>query len=398
MTDPDRMHESAHAARVHAHIAARVREAGGWLPFDAYMQMALYAPGLGYYSAGAHKLGAGGDFTTAPEISPLFGRCLARHCGEVLAQIGGGDVFELGAGTGRLAFDVLTAMDAAGCAPSRYLILEVSADLRERQRALLTTLPPALAARVQWLDAPPAEPWQGALLANEVLDALPVQCFTWRESADVESPDEPAPGAVFERGVAMTRDGALLWDERPASPALAAEIERLHDEAGAGWPHGYRSELCLRTGAFIEEVTRAMRAGVALFIDYGLPRSAYYHPQRTDGTLRCHHRQTAHDDPFAHPGLEDLTAWVDFTRVAEGADAAGLDVLGFATQAALLLGLGIEGEVAAADLRTQVQRAGEARRLLLPEEMGEHFKAIAVGRGWDAPLAGFRHQDLRSRL
>ncbi len=381
------MNATAHSNRILELIRERIAAAGGWLPFDAYMQLALYEPGLGYYSAGAHKLGAGGDFTTAPEMSPLFGRCLARHVAEVLKTLGEGDVLEIGAGSGRLAFDVLGRLAAQHMLPQRYCILEVSADLRERQRALLSTLPPALSERVRWLDAPPAEPWQGALLANEVLDALPVECFASRD------------GQLFARGVALDEAGALCWKERPASPALHAEVQRLRADIHAGWPAGFCSELCLRTGPWLHEVTRAMSRGVALFIDYGLPRRDYYHPQRSAGTLRSHYRQHAHDDPFAHPGLEDLTAWVDFTRVAEGADAAGLEVLGFTTQAALLLGLGIEADVAAAsDERTRVARAGEARRLLMPDEMGEAFKAIALGRGWHAPLSGFALQDLRSRL
>jgi SAM-dependent MidA family methyltransferase len=381
------VHETAHSSRVLERIRERIAAAGGWLPFDAYMQMALYEPGLGYYSAGARKLGRGGDFTTAPEMTPLFGRCLARHCTEVLAALDGGDVLEIGAGSGRLAFDVLATMAEQNALPDRYLILEISADLRERQQALLATLPPALAARVQWLDAPPAEPWAGALLANEVLDALPVECFTWRD------------GQLWERGVALNTDSTLGWQERPASESLCAEVQRLRDDVDAAWPSGFSSELCLRTGAWLDEVTRSMSRGVALFIDYGLPRRDYYHAQRNAGTLRSHHRQQAHDDPFARPGLEDLTAWVDFTRVAEGADAAGLEVLGFTTQTALLLGLGIEADVAAApDERTRVARAGEARRLLMPDEMGENFKAIALGRGWERPLAGFVLQDQRARL
>jgi SAM-dependent MidA family methyltransferase len=381
------VHESAHASRVLQRIAERIAAAGGWLPFDTYMQMALYEPGLGYYSAGARKLGAGGDFTTAPEMSPLFGRCLARHCSAVLAGLGGGDILEIGAGSGRLAFDVLGALAELEVFPGNYLILEVSADLRERQRALLASLPAQLSSRVRWLDGPPAEPWQGALLANEVLDALPVQCFAWRD------------GQLFERGVSLDAQGAPRWQERPASAALCGEVERLRDDVDEDWPDGYTSELCLRTGPWLEEVTRTMSRGVALFIDYGLPRRDYYHPQRSSGTLRSHYRQRAHDNPFAHPGMEDLTAWVDFTRVAEGADAAGLEVLGFTTQTALLLGLGIEAEVAAVtDERTRVARAGEARRLLMPDEMGENFKAIALGRGWQGPLAGFVLQDQRTRL
>jgi SAM-dependent MidA family methyltransferase len=351
------------------------------------MQLALYEPGLGYYSAGARKLGAGGDFTTAPEMSPLFGRCLARHVQQVLDALGGGDVLEAGAGSGRLAFDVMQALAAADALPARYCILEVSADLRERQRDLLATLPVDIAARIEWLDAPPSRDWQGALLANEVLDALPVQCFAWRE------------GPVFERGVSLDDGGLPRWQERPASPSLAAEVMRMREDAAGAWPSGYISELCSQAGPWIDAVTRHMTRGVALFIDYGLPRREYYHPQRSSGTLRCHYRQSAHEDPFAHPGLEDITAWVDFTRVAEGADAAGLDVLGYTTQAAFLLGLGIEAEVAGApDERWRVARAGEARRLLMPEEMGEHFKAIALGRGFDAALPAFALHDLRRML
>jgi SAM-dependent MidA family methyltransferase len=387
MTTRDAAHESVHAGRVLQRIRERIADAGGWLPFDAYMQLALYEPGLGYYSAGARKLGAGGDFTTAPEMSPLFGRCLARHVQQVLEVCGGGDVLEVGAGSGRLAFDVMQALAAAHALPARYRILEVSADLRERQRGLLATLPDGIAARIEWLDAPPSLQWQGALLANEVLDALPVQCFAWRD------------GSVIERGVSLDAAGLPRWQERPASPSLAAEVMRMREGAAAAWPSGYISELCSQAGPWVDAVTRTMERGVALFIDYGLPRREYYHPQRSSGTLRCHYRQSAHEDPFAHPGLEDITAWVDFTRVAEGADAAGLEVLGYTTQAALLLALGIEAEVAAApDERSRVARAGEARRLLMPEEMGEHFKAIALGRGFHAALPGLALHDLRRML
>lgn len=388
MTSDAATHEAEHAQRVREALRARIAAAGGWLSFDAYMDFVLYAPGLGYYSAGASKFGAGGDFTTAPEISPLFGRCLARHCVEVLAALpGGGDVVELGGGTGRLAFDVLATMAKLGRLPARYRILEVSADLRERQRELLATLPAELASRVEWIDAPPADGWRGALLANEVLDALPVECFAWRQRG------------VVERGVALAPDGNFAWAERPASPRLAAEVERLREDARVEWPEGFESELCARAGPWVGEVARTLEQGVALFIDYGLTRREYYDPRRSTGTLRCHYRQQAHEDPFAHPGLQDVTAWVDFTRVAEGADAAGLEVLGYATQAALLLGLGIEREVMEApDEVTRIRRASEARQLLMPQEMGETFKAIALGRGWEAPLSGFVHQDLRPRL
>jgi SAM-dependent MidA family methyltransferase len=387
MTVAADLHESEHAGRVATLIREAIAAAGGWLAFDEYMALALYAPALGYYSAGAHKLGRGGDFTTAPEISPLFGQCLARHCGQVLAALGAGEVLEVGAGSGRMAFDVLTAMQAQGYTPQRYRILEVSADLRERQRALINTLPRPLADLVDWIDVPPAAPWQGALLANEVLDALPVQCFAWID------------GDPLERGVRLDDRGELAWCDRPAVPQLWREIQRLRTTADAVWPEGYVSELCVRAGPWIAEMTRAMRRGVALFVDYGLPRREYYSAARDRGTLRCHYRQRAHDDPFAHPGMEDITAWVDFTRVAEAAEGADLEVLGYATQAGALLGLGIEALIAATpDETTRIRRASEARQLLMPTEMGEIFKCIALGRDFNAPLAAFVHQDLRDRL
>lgn len=381
------MHEAEHAARVLDAIRARIDCAGGWLPFDDYMELALYAPGLGYYSAGARKLGAGGDFTTAPEISPLFGYCLAGQCVQLLQGLGDGDILELGAGTGRLAFDILSRLAAEEALPARYRILEISADLRERQQTLLARLPQAVAARVEWIDAPPATPWQGVLVANEVLDALPVQCFHW----DGEG--------VQERGVAMDDTGRLIWKKRAANAELTAEVIRLREDARVDWAPGYDSELCPRVAPWIAEVTGSLARGVALFTDYGLPRRDYYHLGRSTGTLRCHYRQSAHEDPFAHPGMEDITAWVDFTRVAEAADAASLDVLGFSTQAALLLGLGIEQELLAiADEAGRIRGASEARQLLMPGEMGETFKAMALGRGWDQPLRGFAIQDLRARL
>jgi SAM-dependent MidA family methyltransferase len=385
MTEDSTVHESSHAQRVTQRLRERIAAAGGWLPFDDYMQIALYEPGLGYYSAGAHKLGAGGDFTTAPEISPLFGQCLARHCMDVLAGLQGGEVLEIGAGSGRLAFDVLQAMGAADRPPARYRILEVSADLRQRQQQLLSMLPVSLAQRVQWLDRPPQEPWAGALLANEVLDALPVQRFIRRQ------------GQWQSLGVTVNDADALAWQARAADALLTRELCELTLPPAPA--EGYESEICLMLAPWLKEVTVQLTCGVALFIDYGLPRHEYYSAARDRGTLRCHYGQRAHDDPFAQPGLQDITAWVDFTRVAEAAGACDMDVLGYATQAAALLGLGIESLVAAAvDEPTRIRRASEARQLLMPTEMGETFKVMALGRNFDAPLAAFQHQDLRSRL
>jgi SAM-dependent MidA family methyltransferase len=384
MTSAGSLHESTHAAAVQALLHQRISAAGGWLPFDEYMQIALYEPGVGYYSAGAHKLGAGGDFTTAPEISPLFGRCLARHCGDVLQKVGG-NMLEIGAGSGRLAFDLITAMAAQGSPPSRYRILEISADLRARQQKLLTTLPASLAARVEWIDQPPTQSWQGALLANEVLDALPVKRIVKKR------------GTWQELGVAQDDEGGLVWKQAVAGAPLTDAITAL--ALPRDLPEDFESEICLMLKAWVHDVTASMQRGVALFIDYGLSRAEYYSASRSRGTLRCHYRQRAHDDPFAHPGLEDITAWVDFTRVAEAADASGLEVLGYGTQTGALLGLGIEAEVAAApDESSRIRRAVEARQLLMPTEMGETFKFMALSRGFDAPLAAFAHQDLRRTL
>jgi SAM-dependent MidA family methyltransferase len=381
--------ERAQVERVRERIAAEIDAAGGWIGFDRYMEIALYAPGLGYYSAGARKFGPGGDFTTAPEISRLFGGCVARQCAEILGALGRGSILEIGAGSGRLAADVLLRLDALGCLPERYLVLEISADLRERQRRSIADAVPHLARRVEWLDAPPDVAFDGVVLANEVLDALPVTRFR-RQSGAAE---------CEEMGVA--RDGMQLgWAPRPGSAALAAECALL-EQAGGGWEAGYTSEYCERLGAWTAAVTESHRAGLALWIDYGLPRRHYYFPERSDGTLICHFRQRAITDPFVAPGLLDITAWVDFTRLAQASTACGYTLAGYTTQAHFLAGLAIDEEMhqlAAADPNRFARLANEARTLLLPGEMGERFKAMAWMRGMEAPLPAFRVQDLRHTL
>jgi len=375
--------QAAHSDAVAAAVRAAIAAHGGWLSFEDYLRLVLYAPGLGYYSAGSVKFGAAGDFVTAPELSPLFAHCLANQCAQVLA-ISGGEVLELGAGTGSLAAGVLARLAALGQLPHRYRILEVSADLRARQRQALSALAPAVAARVEWLDALPVVPIAGVVIANEVADALPFQRFV----IDGE--------AAYERGVGLAAGGALVNADRPASPALLAELARI---APDGWPPHYESELCPMLGPWIAGLAQALSHAVVLLIDYGLPRHEYYHWQRDRGTLRCHFRHRAHDDPLLYPGVQDVTAWVDFTRVAEAACDAGLDVTGFCTQAAFLLANGIEAEVAAADeLVARARLAAQARILLLPGEMGERFKVMAVTRGFDAPMRGFALQDLRRSL
>lgn len=387
MTPPLSPEEEAHARAVAALIRERIHEAGGWLSFERFMDLALYAPGLGYYSAGSVKLGPGGDFVTAPEVSDLFSRCVARQCAQVLE--GGGEILELGAGTGRMAAIILETLAAGGALPERYAILEVSADLAERQRRRLEKLAPELRERVVWLERLPERPIRGVILANEVLDALPCRRFTL------------SGGQVRELGVAAQGGNPPRIIERQAMPdeALRSAVSRLLGELPQPLPDGYSSELCLRVSPWIGAMGACLERGLLLLFDYGLPRSHYYHPQRRSGTLRCHFRHRAHDDPTSNIGLQDITAWVDFTRVAEAAVDCGLEVSGFATQAAFLLALGIEEDVAAVtDPLAHARLAGEAQRLLLPGEMGEAFKVMALARGFEQDLRGFSLQDLRRSL
>jgi SAM-dependent MidA family methyltransferase len=382
--------ELAHSRRVIEHIRAFMQQHGDVIGFDAWMRLALYAPGLGYYSAGATKLGSDGDFVTAPEISSLFSRCLARQCADVL-RVTGGEILELGAGSGRMAADVLTELAAIESLPDRYSILEVSADLAERQRARIAELPRELAERVRWLDRWPERVMRGVVLANEVLDAMPVERFVLRNRA----------GGIDVRalGVGLCEDG-FEWRETSPTPELMHAVADIVEALPMPLPDGYVSEVCLAFHPWMASLAAQLETGVALLIDYGLPRAHLYHPDRAEGTLRCHFRHRAHSDPFINVGLQDITAWVDFTRVAEAADGAGLEVLGFASQAAFLIGAGMESllstemQLAGDDLRRQATLAGEARRLLLPGEMGEIFKVIALGRGYESPLTGFSTQTL----
>ena len=383
--------EAEHSRLVEALIRRRIIEAGGWIDFETFMDLALYAPGLGYYSAGAAKFGRAGDFITAPEMSDLFSRCVARQCAECLEELGGGDILELGAGTGRMAEVVLRALAERDALPKRYAILEVSGDLRGRQQEQIARLPGKLQERVIWLDRWPEEPLKGVVLANEVLDALACQRFVLHR--------HEARSEVGQLGVGIDGTDALIELERPAEEGIRAAVLSLLADLPEPLSDGYRSEICLRVAPWTAALSEVLARGVVLLFDYGLPRAHYYHPARRDGTLRCHFRQRAHADPLARVGLQDISAWVDFTRVAEAATTARLDVRGFATQAAFLLGAGIEALLAEpAGAADRARLAGEARRLLLPGEMGEAFKAIALARDYDAPLTGFAHQDLRGSL
>jgi SAM-dependent MidA family methyltransferase len=360
----------AHSQRLVGHIHGEIMAAGGWISFTRYMELALYAPGLGYYAGGAAKFGAAGDFVTAPELTPFFGRTLARVAVEVLAQLGGGDILELGAGSGRLAMDVLLELECLNSLPARYRILEVSPDLRERQQRLLSQHAPHLLDRVDWLDGLP-DVLQGVVLANEVLDALPVHLLHWTGAG------------VVERGVAWREEG-FVWEGRPMGlRALASAAADLPVTAP------YLSEINLAAPALIASLAARLENGLMLFLDYGFPRAEFYHPQRHLGTLKVHYRHHSLDDPFFLPGLADITAHVDFTVVAKAAEEAGLDLLAYGSQGRFLLDAGL------LDLMSDMTpgtpdylRAAQAvQKLVQPHEMGELFKVMALGRGIEAPTA-----------
>ena len=356
-------------------IAAEIAARGGWMSFARYMELALYAPGLGYYSGGSRKFGAEGDFLTAPELTPLYGQARARQVAQVLAA-SSPLVMEAGAGSGRLAADLLLALDALGCAPEHYRILELSGELRARQQATLNERAPQFAGRVEWLDELP-ERFSGCLIGNEVLDAMPTHGLRWNEEVEPE---------VFERGVSVEQ-GHLAIAERPATAALLAAAKAMPVTAP------YRGEISLAARAWVSELARRLERGAMLLIDYGLPRHELYHPQRDGGTLRCHYRHRVHEDPLWFPGLSDITSHVDFTTVAEAGFEAGLDVLGYTTQANFLINCGIGEllgpEVGDGGTATDLRARGAVNVLISPNEMGELFKVIALGRGVPEPLLGF---------
>jgi SAM-dependent MidA family methyltransferase len=359
-----------HTEKVAACIRRAIVEAGGSISFAEFMQLALYAPGLGYYSAGAAKLGAGGDFVTAPEISPLFGRVLARQCAGVLRQIAKPAVLELGAGTGELAAQVLSALAEQEMPPERYLILEVSPDLRARQEQRLQEVRPALPTEIQWISALP-EHFHGVMIANEVADALPVERFG------------KADGEVLQYRVAA--DGERFrWTSAPAPGFLRKAVQGIETSLGATLPDGYVSEVSAGLPGWVADIAGSLGTGLLFLFDYGISRREYYAPERSSGWLRCHFRHRAHDDPLVYPGIQDITAWVDFTAVADAAVHAGMDIAGFVSQAHFLLHGGLEEEFAIASspsTAAQAELSRQVGRLMLPGEMGERFKCIGLGRG-----------------
>jgi len=351
-------------------IGAELAAAGNWISFARYMELALHEPGLGYYAGGARKLGAGGDFVTAPELSPLFGRALARQVSQVLQP--GEAVLEFGAGSGALAASVLEELSVP------YFILETSSELRQRQQQ-------KLGSQAQWLDHLPRN-FRGVMLANEVVDAMPVHALAWTRNG------------ILERGV-CANEGQLAWSDRTADGLIIDQAKILEVEIP---PSGrYESELALFARAWMRSLGRFLERGAVLVIDYGFPAREYFHPQRSMGTLACHYRHRVHGDPFYLPGLQDITAHVDFSALARAATDGRLEVLGYASQAQFLINCGITDLLAAedpADAKRYLPVAAAAQKLLSPSEMGELFKVLAAGKGVQDPLMGFARGDRSGAL
>lgn len=379
--------EAARSRRLGRMIRDEMASHGGRLPFDRYMELALYAPGLGYYTGGSRKFGEAGDFVTAPELSPLFGQCLARQCAEVLERLGGGDVLEFGAGSGALVVDMLLELERLRRLPDRYLILELSAELQRRQRQRLAERAPQMLERVVWLEGLP-EGFRGVVIGNELLDAMPVHRFRIDGDEVCE---------VFAR---PDGDRFVFVSGEAVSPGLEAAVTGLRAEGHAA-AEGYTSEINLRLTPWFEALAAALQAGVVLLIDYGHPRAAYYHPERAMGTLMCHYRHRVHADPGILVGLQDITAHVDFSAVAAAGAVAGFSLMGYAPQAHFLLASGLDEVMMRsdpADPAAHLAVTQGVKRLTLPAEMGERFKVIALGKGVEGPLMGFRLRDLRDRL
>ena len=371
----------AHSQQVQDHLRADIAAQGGWISFARYMELTLYAPGLGYYAAGAAKFGPAGDFTTAPERSRLFGRCIARQVAQVLRETGG-DILEAGAGSGKLACDLLLELEKLGALPERYFMLELSGELKARQHATFAAHTQHLLNKVQWLDQLP-QTFTGVVLGNEVLDAMPAHLVVRKH------------GAWLERGVSANQAG-FSWQDRPIADGTLLQAALTLDV-----PDNYLTEINLAAPAFISSLAERLQRGVLLMIDYGFPRTEYYHPQRNQGTLMCHYRHHAHGEPFYWPGLQDITAHVDFSAIAEAGVDHGCDLLGFTTQANFLINCGITdllAETSPEDVASYLPLANQAQFLLSPAEMGELFKVFALGKGIDTPLLGFARGDQRHRL
>jgi SAM-dependent MidA family methyltransferase len=372
----------AHSERLARRIHEAIEEAGGSISFAEYMHLALYAPGLGYYAAGAAKFGAEGDFVTAPEFSPLFGRILARQCASVLRELPQAEVLELGAGSGALAVQLLAALPGFGVAPTKYSILEVSPDLASRQQQRIRDEMPDSLPKVGWLSGLP-QSFAGVVIANEVADALPVERF------QIDG-DRVLQWRVRRRG------SGFAWAKESAPVFLEQAVRRIEASLGIALPDGYTSEVSTGLAHWMHDIAARISYGFVFLFDYGLPRREYYAPDRGEGWLRCHFRHRVHNDPLIYAGIQDVTAWVDFTTLAEAASDAGMEIAGFVTQAQFLINSGLEEELAELqELPTvaQMELARQVRMLTLPGEMGEHFKCLGFNRGQLTKPAAFAFMD-----
>ncbi|MCK5002849.1 MAG: SAM-dependent methyltransferase [Gammaproteobacteria bacterium] len=371
-----------------AQIEEQCNRTSGWIPFSEFMQMALYAPGFGYYSNDLRKFGAEGDFITAPEVSPLFAQCIARQVMDILSDMDNPVVLEFGAGSGVMAADMLLELEQLNTLPEQYLILELSASLKQRQQDTIKNKAAHLLDRVVWLEALPEEKFNGVVVANEVLDAMPVESFK-------------ISGDVVESLYVYCRDSELASEYKPATDSVTAIVRTIEERVETHLPDGYCSEFNPAIAGWLQSIAATLEQGMVLLIDYGYAAAEYYHEERQTGTLMCHYQHRAHADPLWYPGLQDITAFVDFTDVAYSAVDAGFDVSGYTSQAMFLMGAGLDElhqREVTDEVKKQVMLAQQIKTLTLPSEMGERFKVMALTKNYDEPLRGFIMQDLRGRL
>ncbi|MCW8855188.1 MAG: SAM-dependent methyltransferase [Gammaproteobacteria bacterium] len=378
LPEPSR-EEQQHSDRLVELIKGEIEQSGGWIDFARFMELALYAPGLGYYSAGQQKFGEQGDFITAPEISPLFSQTLANPVADILIAMQGGDVMEFGAGSGAMAAECLAALQRKNVLPDRYLIVELSAELRERQKQIIMARVPDLIERVQWLDALPEQKIKAVVLANEVLDAMPVQRFVRNQEA------------VQCLGVAL-QDDKLVLKSVESDAQLKARVEAIEKNIGREFCQAYSSEINFNAQPWLQSIADTLDQGAVYLIDYGYPQSEYYLPDRIMGTLMCYYQHRAHDNTLWYPGLQDITSFVDFTLVAEAAVDAGFEVEGFTSQANFLIDCGLPQlveELMSTDIKQQIQLVQQMKTLTLPSEMGERFKVLGLTKHLHMDIPGF---------
>ncbi len=391
LTEPD--DEAKNRSRLIVQcIQQQCDAAGGHIPFSEYMNIVLYQPGLGYYSGGLQKFGASGDFVTAPEISPFFGQCLAFQTAEVLQNFDATSanqktILEFGAGSGVLAVDILQQLEKLSTLPDQYLILELSLELQHRQQETIKSKVPHLYPRVQWLQQIPAQLNNVVIIANEVMDAMPVECFRLRD------------GAVETMQVSI--EGEKPVAHYVADTLADKKIKIIEQRSELKFTDAYHSEYNPAVSAWLSALADTIDQAVILLIDYGYNEKEYYHPDRVAGTVMCYHQHKAHEDFFWWPGLQDITAFVNFTDLAYSAVDSGFDVSGYTTQAAFLLANGLSDLHATkvtSELQQQITLSQQIKTLTLPSEMGERFKVMALTKNYEQPLSGFSMLDLRNRL